>query len=64
MADDITTKPGDESAGGSPSGPSHLPDPGEWPGNAEDQRESTEYTQPPGEREAPGGREAEQSGSG
>jgi hypothetical protein len=58
MSEDITTS----GEGASPSEPSHLPDPAQWPGNeGQESRELTDYEQAPGERDAPGGRERERS---
>ena len=60
--ENITEKPEPGQPGESPSAPSHLPDPGEWPGDErQGGREMTEYTEPPGERDEPGARERERS---
>ena len=42
----------------SPATPGHMPGPEGWPGGG-GERELTEYTEPPGRRDEPGGRERE-----
>ena len=45
MSEDVTTKPHE---GESPTAPSHLPHPAEWPkGDEVERRDLTEYEEPP-----------------